>query len=306
MRSELRLLGMVAALSTPGCGFVVTGDEALADEFARFKAAGGQCTAAPPPSTDGALGEATRFSSLIYGAVLAEVVAPSGRVRYAALLEDVEARAALAAAVQQVGEVDPRKLSSRGAKLAYWVNAYNVLTLSAAAHAFEADPAFRVDQNGFAFFDRREHRAGGRTLSLNEIENGILRGVRAHSSTAGLPEEEWAALQALHDDVWGGEPVDPRFHFILNCASTSCPSLMPFAFRGDDVDDQMEEATRAFLHDDARGAGPDGISEIFAFYAEDFDAAGGIAAFIGRYRDTAGVDLGRFLAYDWSLNVADD
>ncbi|MFZ9889968.1 MAG: hypothetical protein ACO3JL_20925, partial [Myxococcota bacterium] len=58
------------------------------------------------------------------------------------------------------------------------------------------------------------------------------------------------------------------------------------------------------LHDDVRGAGPDGISQIFSFYFNDFEAVGGLDAFLGRYRSLDEIDTTRFLDYDWGLNRA--
>jgi hypothetical protein len=292
-------------VATNACGFVVSGDEALADEFARFKAAGGRCTGTQTDTT-GALANATAYNALVWGALLGEVVAPSGRVRYGQMKDDVEQQETIAIAKAQLADVDVTKLSSSAEKLAFWINAYNTLVLAGAAAGYAADPAFRVDAGGFAFFDRREHDVSGLLVSLNEIEHGVLRGTRLHGSTGALPDDEWAALSAFHTDAFGDEPFDARIHFVLNCASKSCPPLAPFQYRGSLLDDQLEAATSAYVHDETNGAGPAGISELFAFYQGDFDAEGGVAAFIGRYRSLSGVDVGRYIAYDWSLNLASD
>lgn len=303
MRSSLVLLLCCS------CGFVVTGDDELADEFARFKAAGGDCAAPGVDGPDGASPLPPAYAApvfdTLYRLVLGDVVAPSGRVRYPILADDARRRGALDLAVAQLGVVDLAALSGDDA-IAFWVNAYNVIVLAGAAAGFAADPAFRVDQDAFSFFDRRVHDVGGRLFSLNEIEHGVLRGVRTHASTGSLPDDDWEALRALHVDAFGDAPIDARIHFVLNCASTSCPPLAPGPYVGATLDDALDAQTRAFLLDEDKGAGPGGISEIFAFYQEDFDAEGGAQAFIERYRTTSDVDLGRFLAYDWSLNLATD
>lgn len=118
--------------------------------------------------------------------------------------------------------------------------------------------------------------------------------------------EAWGRLEALHEDLWGGRELDARIHFAFNCASSSCPDLQATPYRASDLDARLEAVTEAFLLDEARGAGPDGISHIFDFYAIDFEPYGGAPGFIERYRSLDGVDTGRFLAYDGSLNLADD
>lgn len=301
--------GILAALCA-SCGFVVTGDDALADEFARFKAAGGNCAATSPDAPDARAKPPTRYAHPVLQALLSglqqDLVAPSGRVRYGVLQEDERVQAGLDLAVAQLAAIDPAELATPADRLAFWINAYNTLVLASAAKAYAGDPAFRVDQDGFAFFDRREHDVGGALYSLNEIEHGVIRGARTHASTGSLPDAEWEALRAQHEAAFGGAPLDARVHFVLNCASTSCPPLAPFPYDGENLAAQMEAATAAFLADEEKGAGPNGVSELFAFYQEDFDAEGGVEAFIARYRPAGSFDAFRYLFYDWSLNVATD
>lgn len=285
-----------------GCGAFLTGDDALADEFARFKANGGVCLSEVPVDVTTPLAEATRFRHRGYDAVVRDVVAPSGFVAYDALVGDPELVALLDATLAQMAAVEPARLSTTSERLAFWVNAYNAIVLRGAALAYAADADFRVDDDDFAFFKRREHTIGGVVYSLNEVENGVIRGDRTHDDLSGLNDDEWAPFQARHDEIWAGAPLDPRIHFVLNCASRSCPGLSARAYTAESLEDSLEQNTRAFILDDARGAGPDGISELFFFYFADFDVAGGIDGFIGRYRPVGGVEFDVTLFYDWSLN----
>lgn len=291
----------LAGLST-GCVYVISADEDTLDRFAEFQVHGGECTAAVPSDDVGAFAAISVYRWLAYEDVLEAVRGPTG-VRYPKLSTDVEIRDMLRQTVRQVSQINPEKLEDYKHKLAFWLNAYNAIVLEAAATGFADDPAFRVDLNDFAFFARKTHGVGGRSYSLNEIENGVIRGDRYHPSTAILSDEEWAPLQEAHETLWEGQAFDPRIHFALNCASSSCPHLDAEPWRGDDLDDRLEAATRTFLLDEARGAGPGGISQIFDFYAVDFEAVGGIDGFISQYRSLDNVDTGRFLQYDWSLNL---
>lgn len=302
--SFLRRASLLGVLFSFGCGSFLTGDDALADEFARFKQNGGVCLSEVPQVEDASLKDATRFRHLAYNAVIGDIVDDEGLVAYDALVADPEELALLDATLAQLAAVDPSKLApSTDERLAFWVNAYNAIVLRNAARAYARDAAFRVDDEDFSFFGRREHTVGGVVYSLNEIENGIIRGDRTHDALSGLNDDEWAPFQKLHDDIWQGAELDPRVHFILNCASRSCPVLGPRAWRGDTLQEDLEESARTFVLDDNRGAGPNGVSELFVnFYFADFDVVGGIDVFIAQYRDLGGVNFSEVIPYDWSLN----
>ena len=111
---------------------------------------------------------------------------------------------------------------------------------------------------------------------------------------------------ALHEDLWAGAAFDVRFHFAINCASRSCPVLIPEAYRADTLDATLDAVTTSFLNDEVRGANGEGISEIFDFYYDDFERVGGVESFFAAYRSTEGVNFFRYLFYDWSLNIASD
>ena len=299
-------MALVPLLTLAGCLRVLTGDEAFADEFAQYKAAGGQCQAtAQVRDVDTELSGVGQYRWLSMAGALGDLVSPEGLCYYDLLIADPELTRATLTTVEDLAAVDPANFSSRAEKQAFWINAYNTLVLVGAADGYAADPAFRVDDNDFGFFERIEHQIGPRLYSLNQIEHGVLRGDEFHPSVYFLDDDEKEALLAVHADLWGDGPIDPRFHFALNCASSSCPPLFPFALRGDTLDVALDDVTRAFLSDPVRGAGPDGISQIFSFYYNDFvNDAGSIEAFIARYRDLDEVNTQTFLDYDWALNRA--
>ncbi len=112
---------------------------------------------------------------------------------------------------------------------------------------------------------------------------------------------------AWYEGVWGDGPPDARLHVGVNCASRGCPDLQIGAYQGPTVWQQLDEAATRFVDNPSKGAGPDGISELFSWFAEDFERSGGIEAFVQRHRTegTSGVDFDAVLPYDWSLNKAD-
>jgi hypothetical protein len=223
----------------------------------------------------------------LYDAVLArhtrEVRDVAGtRVDYAALREDAEWERLVAS----LAASDPAALRSREERLAFWINAYNVLAIQTVVQAF---PVASIRDAGSLLrpvWKRPAGRVGGRTVTLDEIEHGTLRPLG-----------------------------DPRIHTAIVCASTSCPSLARRAYRSEQVEAQLDAAARAFVADRDKGVRVDGavvrLSSIFDWFAADFAASSGVLGFVRRY---AAPDLAaqldglgpeppiEFFDYDWSLN----
>ncbi|MFT5560780.1 MAG: hypothetical protein ACI9Z9_000657 [Litorivivens sp.] len=77
---------------------------------------------------------------------------------------------------------------------------------------------------------------------------------------------------------------EPRIHFAVNCASISCPPIMPEAFVAVSLDAQLDAATINFLSDrQANYLEGDTLylSKIFDWYEEDFGES--VVAFVARY-----------------------
>ncbi|HKP95159.1 MAG TPA: DUF547 domain-containing protein, partial [Fibrobacteria bacterium] len=133
-------------------------------------------------------------------------------------------------------------------------------------------------------WDARRFKVEGRELSLDDIENGILRA-------------RWK---------------DNRVHFALNCASLGCPDLSARAFTAANLDTLLEQGARAYLRS-PRGASFTGdnltLSSIFAWYRDDFGKTDReLLETLSRY---APADKGKRLReysgkiayrYDWRLN----
>jgi len=240
--------------------------------------------------------------------VLDRFVEPDG-VAYQELLATTEARFELESYLELLGRVNPRELASSQEKIAFYVNLYNATVLARVLDEVQELPGFRVDLDGFAFFDQAYVVIDGRIVSLNILEHALVRGDLGHGSASvsalAVADESWA--RELNEDLWGDEPFDPRLHFLLNCASASCPALQTVPVTGLTLDEAAESATEAFLEDPVRGSGPDGISLLFQWFEGDFSAAGHQSAesFISQYRDVSEVALDQWLPYDWSLNASE-
>jgi Protein of unknown function, DUF547 len=176
--------------------------------------------------------------------LLSHHVNAAGWVDYAGLRQE---RPALESYLDTLRNVDPAKLPSDAARLAFWINAYNAFTLNDVLESVEgkSDSVKKVD----GFFDKKMHPVAGGSLTLDEIEKH------------------------------GREMHDPRVHFAFNCASTSCPKLQPFAYTAADLDRQLDQSTREFFSDPHRGLQLDRhdnvifLSPILKWYAGDFTGA---------------------------------
>ncbi len=174
----------------------------------------------------------------------------------------------------------------REEQIAFWINVYNARVLEGVIRRpglrSVRDVGKKLGVPTGAFFRDRSVVAG-RELSLNDIEHGILR-AKFH---------------------------EPRVHFVLNCASASCPVLPEHPLSGSALDTELERATVRFLTDSTRNridpARGLELSSIFKWYADDFKAAAGsVPSFIERHwarRERFAPDLPvHYLEYDWSLN----
>jgi hypothetical protein len=212
--------------------------------------------------------------------LLREHVAADG-VRWAAWAASERDRAALARAVTAFAGMRPSELPDH-ARLAYWINLYNALTLQLVLEHYPVGSIREIGGPEDSPWKRELVTVEGRELSLDQIENAILR----------------------------REFSEPRIHFALNCAARSCPPLRAEAFDAERLDEQLEEQTVRFLRDPRQnGVDEEGrvhLSRVFEWYAADFAKAGGsVAAWVQTYLDgsAAGSEI-RYREYDWALNDA--
>ena len=122
-------------------------------------------------------------------------------------------------------------------KLAFFINVYNVLVIHGTV--VKGVPSSMYQR--YKFFAHTCYNIGGHLLSLNDIENGILRSNR--SSMATLYRKPFGSSDPRLAIIL--PTVDPRIHFALNCGAKSCPPIKTFT--GDEVEDQLEVATQAYL-----------------------------------------------------------
>ena len=213
-----------------------------------------------------------------YDVLLKKYVSGSG-VRYSAWKASAADMAALDKVVAAIGSENPSALG-RNDKLAFYINAYNAWIIHLVLEKYPIK-SVRDYAALFGIFTGKNIQLGGEKISLNHLEKDlVLKGI--------------------------GEA---RAHFALNCASRSCPVLIPAAYSGATLDKVLDERAKAYTTNPLGvSAGKDGksasLSSIFKWNDADFKSAGGPVAFINKYRPTpfpADVKVD-FQEYDWSLN----
>jgi hypothetical protein len=173
---------------------------------------------------------------------------------------------------------DLRSLPDTNSEKAFWINAYNILVISAVVTDYPIDSPMDVA----GFFDKKKHLVAGEELTLNGIENMKIR----------------------------KKFDDPRIHFALVCAAVSCPPLINEAYFAEKLDKQLDERTKANLNDDLfirfdKETKTVHLSEIFKWYKDDFVTDGKtLLQFVNQNRlqkipEDVSID---YYTYDWRLN----
>lgn len=160
---------------------------------------------------------------------------------------------------------------------AFYINGYNLHVIKGVVDSYPIKSPLEIE----GFFDQIKRNIGGNAVTLNEIENVLLR--------SNFPDE-------------------PRFHFVLVCAGLGCPPIIDEVYLPENLDDQMQKQTKLALNDPNFIRVKDNkvfLSQIFEWYKEDFIGKDQDEIdFINRYR-TQPIDntlkIG-YYPYDWTLN----
>jgi hypothetical protein len=259
----------------------------------------------------GAAVAGTGFDYDDYAAVLSAYVDENGLVDYAALAAKRErldgyadALARLDATVYQGWNDDE--------KIAFWINAYNGLTLILIVDHYPIDSSF--------------------LRSLVFPKNSIMQIPGRWTEVTFEVMGEPMTLDAVEHKVLRVQFDEPRIHMALVCAALSCPELRNEPFVADRLEAQLDDETREFLADENkfridRDKDVVYLSAIFDWFKEDFVARYGTGDpagrrseetqaainFVGRYvgdADAAYLATGDYrikhLDYDWTLNEQPD
>ena len=240
--------------------------------------------------------DSTQFDHSPLDSVLARFVDDGGRVGYAALKQnpaDLDRYVGMLAATSP--ENRPDLFPGRADSLAYWINAYNAFVLKGVIDAYPVTSVKQI-KLFFGFFKRVQFVAGGRDLTLDDIEHGILR---THFK-------------------------EPRIHAAINCASVGCPKLAREAYRPERLERQLKRAMQQFMRDPlhvrlVRERHVVHLSEILDWFGDDFtkwyadrfgEKTPGVLDYVALFREDADRAFLKtdprpeveHIDYDWALN----
>ena len=206
--------------------------------------------------------------------VLTKNVNAKGLVNYKGVEHDIVALEHWLNFVAQYGpdnEQEKGQFATKVQRLSYYIDAYNALAM------YGVLKSGQLPKNKVRFFLLRKYPVMTQKMSLYYFENEIIR-----------------------------KENEPRIHFALNCMSVGCPYLPAMTWDEDTLDQQLDQATVAFINDPRniylkKELQEVWVSEIFDFYPEDF---GDLIDYINQYRQEKVPThfTIKFIDYDWSLN----
>jgi hypothetical protein len=248
-----------------------------------------------------------RFDYTDYASVLKTFVDENAMVHYSKLKAQPQQLKAYVSAIAKLNRSRYEKWSEKDI-IAFWINAYNGLTLKAIIDHYPIKSSFLKSRiypkNSIrqisGVWDKITFKVMGRDLTLEYIEHKILR----------------------------GNFNEPGIHMALVCAAMGCPPLRGEPYIGEKLGEQLGDQARRFLENSAkfkidRGKGRIYLSPIFKWFAGDFvkkyaprrnigrhnKEISSVLNYIAPYLNEANkkyVLIGKYkikyLDYDWSLN----
>ena len=180
---------------------------------------------------------------------------------------------------RQFASASEAGFQSKQEKLAFYINAYNFFAMKMVVDHWPLESIRDVGSWISPVWKKNVGVLAGREVTLHEVEHEILRKLD-----------------------------EPRIHFAIVCASVSCPDLLAEPYRGDTLDEQLEQQTLAFLNNEKKGLRIEKqeirLSKIFDWFEDDFESVGGIESFVRQYKPSlpSGFDVETDIHYDWALN----
>jgi hypothetical protein len=159
----------------------------------------------------------------------------------------------------------------------FWINAYNLSVIKGLVDHYPTESPL----NQAGFFDKTKHSLGGKQITLNDIENKLLR----------------------------GQFNDARFHFVLVCGAVGCPPLINKAYLPSTLNAQLEAQTKKaingnFIQVDEKKKRVK-VSQIMEWYKGDFKTKDSDEIdFINKYRNEKleGKYKLSYFTYNWNIN----
>ena len=175
--------------------------------------------------------------------------------------------------------------ASRAGKMAYWINAYNAVTLEGILAVYPTDSIRKhTDKNSNDIWNHLKFISGDQQISLNDIEHKVLRKMN-----------------------------EPRIHFAIVCASIGCPRLLNEAYVPQKLEQQLATNSTDFFSRSRnlqfdQASNQLKLSSIMQWFGSDFgpDSGSQIQAVKKYFPASVQNSIGRgnvsvsHLEYDWN------
>ena len=171
--------------------------------------------------------------------------------------------------------------------IAYYVNLYNAVTVKLVTENYQIKSIRKLGPLNSGPWKRKIIKLNNELVSLDDIEHKILR----------------------------SKYKSPYIHYMLNCASMSCPNLQATSWKADSLEaDQLTAATEYINSSRAVTLKKNGLrlSSIYKWFKEDFENDGGVLDHILKHANKdlknaikKGVKIKSY-NYDWTLNDVTD
>ena len=223
-----------------------------------------------------------------YDQLLQTYVDDNGLVNYKAWQANAADRQALQNYLNQLSRADNSIRSTKNGKLAYWINAYNALTIEGILRVYPTTSIRNhTPKIGYNIWDNLKLTSGDELVSLNHIEHEILR-----------------------------KMSEPRIHFAIVCASIGCPRLLNQAYTGEQLEEQLAGIATDFFSRAGNLTVDAGnktlrFSKILSWFGSDFgqtqtDQLRAVYNYLPQEAQavlSAGGYRVDFLEYNWNLNT---
>ena len=222
--------------------------------------------------------------------LLQKYVDRRGDVDYQTWQTNTQDRSTLLNYLRGMNSVDPSIRSSRQSEMAFWINAYNALTIEGILQLFPTRSIkdHAPNASGYNIWDDFKLPVGGSEYSLNDIEHKVLR-----------------------------KMGDPRIHFAIVCASKGCPQLSQRAYFSESLEQQLVHSAELLFRTPEKFSfdlqrGQLGLSPIIQWFGEDFGRTDQERLqYLSQFMPadaarlaTSGSSASSYLDYDWNLNLA--
>ncbi|MEM9586710.1 MAG: DUF547 domain-containing protein [Planctomycetota bacterium] len=224
-----------------------------------------------------------------WDALLKRYVDEDGLVNYRGWHKSTADRKALDNYLAELSTGSLSAPADKSAKLAFWINAYNAVTVKGILQQY---PTTSIRNHtprlfGFHIWHDLKLYVAGKPYSLDQIEHQVLR-----------------------------KMSEPRIHFAIVCASIGCPRLLNHAYVAGKLDEQLTTNAQDFFSRKrnfryAQSENRFYLSSILSWFGEDFgrDQKAQLRKIAKWLPTTASQQAARgasvrvsYVSYDWDLN----